>query len=181
MRRPLVRLGKVIFEIEKRLKTLDFTGFSASFKFRYIPLISSKIRRCITPWKPFAQKAWGFESLFLRQKIRTSLAGVLYFLPQSEALERPSVTRRVAEWGSHLSVSHRGACSPVAERKIFVKDEYPSSKPFDKLEFVCYAWKGHLFPIHWLFCFEWTHLMSPSSISTPRCSFENSTALMMDM
>ena len=25
--------------------------------------------------------------------------GVLYFLPQSEALERPSVTLRVAEWG----------------------------------------------------------------------------------
>jgi hypothetical protein len=29
-----MRLEKVIFEEEKRLKTLDFTGFSASFKFR---------------------------------------------------------------------------------------------------------------------------------------------------
>jgi hypothetical protein len=29
-----MRLGKVIFEEEKRLKALDFTGFLASFKFR---------------------------------------------------------------------------------------------------------------------------------------------------
>ena len=52
----------------------------------------------------------------------------LYFLPQSEALERPSATLQVAEWGSHLSVSHRRARSPVAERKIFAKGEYPSSR-----------------------------------------------------
>ena len=90
-------------------------------------------------WKPFAQKARGFESLFLRQKIRTSLAGVLYFLPQSEALERPSATLRVAEWGSHLSVSHRGARSPVAERKIFVRDEYPSYLSFNSKNAI---WRG---------------------------------------
>ena len=35
-------------------------------------------------WKPLGQKPRGFESLFLRQKIRTLLVGVLYFLPQSE-------------------------------------------------------------------------------------------------
>ena len=57
-----MRLGKVIFEEEKRLKTLDFTGFSASFKFRYLPLISSKIRQCITPWKPFARRRASISS-----------------------------------------------------------------------------------------------------------------------
>ena len=34
-----------------------------------------------------------------------------------------------SERGSHLSESHRGARSPVAKRKIFVKDEYPYSRP----------------------------------------------------
>ena len=44
--------------LEKGDARKEYTsGFSASFKFCYLPLISSKIRRCITPWKPFAQKA----------------------------------------------------------------------------------------------------------------------------
>ena len=71
--------------------------------------------------------------------------GVLYFLPQSEALERPSATLRVAEWGSHLSVNHRGACSPVAERKIFVKDEYPSSKPAIQIG-ICHSFLVYDYP-----------------------------------
>ena len=49
---------------------------------------------------------------------------VLYFLPQSEALERPSVTRKVAEWGSHTPPEDRRArssgagCGYLSQRRI---------------------------------------------------------------
>ena len=86
---------------------------------------------------------------------------VFIFISQSEALERPSVTLRVAEWGSHLSVSHRRACSPVAERKIFVRDEYPSScakrtqVPIRVIEFFLFwFWKWDFLPFHNLHTFQ---------------------------
>ena len=44
--------------LEKGDARKEYTsGLSASFMFRYLPLISSKIRSVITPWKPFDQKA----------------------------------------------------------------------------------------------------------------------------
>ena len=61
---------------------------------------------------------------------------VLYFLLKSDGVLRLENRLPKRHGGSHLSVSHRGARSPVAERKIFARGEYPSSKSFDKLEFV---------------------------------------------
>ena len=44
----------------------------------------------------------------------------------SQRLSNLLSERTREERGSHLSVSHRGARSPVAERRIFAKGEYPS-------------------------------------------------------
>ena len=43
------------------------------------------------------------------------------------------------------------ACPDKTEVADFVRLRFQSFKELillDKLEFVCYAWKGHLFPIH---------------------------------
>ena len=105
---------------------LGFQPLLSSVKVCYFLLKSKFVKRLENR---LPKRHGGSNPSSCAKKQRTLLVGVLYFLPQSEALERPSVTLRVAGWGSHLSVSHRGARSPVAERKIFVKDEYPSSKP----------------------------------------------------
>ena len=102
MRRPLVRLEKVIFEEEKRLKTLATSGFSASFMFRYLPLISSKIRRCITPWKPFAQKARVAKR---RESVRKQLSVVFpraWPSSSENRIPRARSTPRSAKYSSYL-------------------------------------------------------------------------------
>ena len=95
-RRSWKFVGQADDKKPKPLENTDYFGTPKIAKTRTSNVISNTfqnhnlIRRNIEAvttrrsWKPFAQKARGFESLFLRQKIRTLLVGVLYFLPQSE-------------------------------------------------------------------------------------------------
>ena len=53
--------------------------------------------------------------------------------------------------GSNLSVSPRGARSPVAERKIFVRDEYPSPKLNPEVFYLFYI---DIFPCVCYNCFK---------------------------
>ena len=89
-------------------------------------------------WKPFAQKARGFESLFLRQKWSTKPRGwCFYFCLEWEDSNAPL-------W---LSESQNGVRIPHPKIEelalqaqgvgIFVKDEYPSSKPLSMTEWLC--------------------------------------------
>ena len=142
------KFGTYIFEPVFDQKTLYYKAFSAFLAFCSLQsresfatqicfpksgalrsLSSIKFQIATKSWKPFAQKARGFESLFLRQKIRTSLAGVLIFCHSQRLSNAPL---RLSESQNGVRIPHPKIEELALQAQgvgIFTRGEYPSSKP----------------------------------------------------
>ena len=140
-RRSWKFVGQAVDKTPKPLENTDYFVTAKIAKLRTSNAISNTfqnhnlIRRNIEAvttrrsWKPFAQKARGFESLFLRQKIRTLLVGVLYFLPSVREDSNAPLWRSESQTGVRIPHPKIEELALQAQGVgIFVKDEYPSSR-----------------------------------------------------